>query len=642
MASKYKGYMGKYAIVNLSTGAITEDDVSDRDRELFLGGKGLATKMLMDIQKPGVDPYSPEAHLIINTGPLTAANAPCSSRFNVTCKSPATGGIATANCGGNFGMQLKKAGFDAIVITGKSDHPVFIDITDNHIEIRDATDMWGMDTEEAQEHLGPKGGKAVIGPAGENLVIYAGIVSNERIAGRCGVGAVMGSKKLKALRAIGTQKVPVAEPEKFKTIVKSWIDTLKAHPSTGELMPRYGTANMVNKINLGNAFPTKNFQHGFYEHADKISGETLADTLLVKNSGCTTCPIRCARVVNVEGKDVKGPEFETLGLLGSNIANSDLYLICKWNREMDLLGIDTISCGSTIAFAMELNEKGILKSELEFGRTDNISKILDDIAHRRGVGDILADGVKKMAAKYGGEEFAIHAKGLEIASYDPRGAHGLGLGYATANRGGCHLNAGYLMYLERLAPINMDPLSPKSKEAWNVMQQDLLDAISACGSCLFTSFLMIPKVVHGIKPYGTVSKIVTKTLGVSGPAINLTMNLPDAMTNFHIDEILPHSRAVEALTGIPMSFGKFTKVGARVFNLERLFNLREGLTCANDTLPKRLTHTRNIPDNPKSVVPLDRMLPRYYRSRGWTKTGVPTKKKLRKLGMENIAPGIPE
>lgn len=635
MGTQYKGYMGNMLKVDLSTGRIEEFDVTDRDREMYLGGKGVAAKLLYDLNKPGIDPLAPEAHIIINTGPLTGSMAPCTSRFNMTAKSPATGGIGTANSGGNFGIQLKKCGYDGIVITGKAAKPVYINITDDKAEILDASAMWGKNTEEAQEQLDAKSGKLAIGPAGENLVKYACVMSGERVSGRCGIGAVFGSKNLKALQAKGTKKIPVADEEGFKAAVKKWTDVLKGHPVTGESLPQFGTAEFLTKLNVTHTLPTKNFERGHFDNAEKIGGEELAEKHLVKNSGCLSCPIRCGRVVELDGKQVRGPEFETLGMFGSNLLIDDISLISKWNRQMDLLGIDTISCGGVIGFAMELTEKGLLKSDLKFSRTENIEKLLEDIAYRRGIGNDLAEGVKRMAEKFGGTEYAIHVKGLEMAAYEPRSSVGMGLGYATANRGACHINAGYMVFFERLGPLNIDPYITAAKPALTIFQQNVFDAVSACGNCIFTTYATIPGPAYKIKPFSTTAKIISKTLAMSGPVMDRTGGLMRKMPA-NVSAMIPHSAVIGKLTGMKMSLGKFVAAGERVFNMERLFNMREGLTGKDDTLPSRLKDTPQSAERPQAVVQLDKMLPHYYKVRGWDSSGVPTDKLLKKLGMEGI------
>ncbi|MBA4398251.1 MAG: aldehyde:ferredoxin oxidoreductase, partial [Syntrophus sp. (in: bacteria)] len=332
----------------------------------------------------------------------------------------------------------------------------------------------------------------------ENLVKYAIIVSQERVHGRSGMGAVMGSKNLKGIVAQGSKKIELHEPEGFKKTVRKWINMLKAHPATGDMAPRYGTSGFLNTLSDHNALPTKNFSSGTYRDAHMISGQTLAETRLVKNSGCVSCPIRCARIVNIDGREVKGPEYEVLCLLGSNMLINDMDAIIQWNYELDLLGIDTISVGTVMGFAAELHEKGLWDSGVAFGKKDNISQILRAIAFREGVGNDLAEGVRYLSGKYGGQAFAPHVKGMELAAYEPRGAVGHGLGYATANRGACHLDGGYMIYFEATGPAILDPLHYRSKPGYTVLDQNLLSAISAGGNCLFTSWTFLPGILFKI------------------------------------------------------------------------------------------------------------------------------------------------
>ncbi|MEW5946295.1 MAG: aldehyde ferredoxin oxidoreductase family protein [bacterium] len=637
MATRYGGYTGEMLDVDLTSGTVERYDVTDRDRERFLGGKALAAKILFDELEPGADPLGEDNVIVINTGPLTGSGAPCTSRFNVAAKSPLTGALCTSNCGGGFGIHLKRAGFDGIIIRGKAASPSLIEIEDGTARIADASHLWGMNTEETQARLGDGRGKAVIGPAGENLVLFASIISGERAAGRTGAGAVMGAKNLKAITAKGTGKIPVARPDEFRKTVKKWVKILKEHPTTGGSLPRFGTAGFLNRVSVCHTLPTRNFSSGTFEHAEEISGEALAEKHLVKNIGCASCPIRCGRGVELGGKLVKGPEFETIGMFGSNIGNRDLAAICEWNRVMDLMGFDTISAGATIAFAMELNSKGLWKNGLEFGKTDGMARLLDDVAHRRGIGGEIADGVRRLSERYGGEDFAIHVKGLEMAAYEPRGSVGMGIGYATANRGACHLDSGYLVFLERIGPINVDPYATAPKPALAVMQQNILDAISASGCCLFTSYASIPAAAHGIKPYGTLAKLISASLGSSHHLLDHAGALPYSLLSFHAAGMLPHTLAVSNLTGMNVGIGDFMAVGERSFNMGRLFNVREGIARESDALPRRLTHELQIPGDTRTRVRLDEMLKKYYRIRGWDKRGVPTRRRLRKLGMEDCA-----
>lgn len=631
VSSKYGGYTGKILNIDLSSGAVLEQEVSDRLREQYLGSKGLATRLLYDITPAGVDPLSPDNVLIVNTGPLVGSGAPCSSRFNVTTKSPLTGAVLSSNCGGNFGIHMKRAGLDGIIIRGRAGKPTWIHLQDGTAELRDAGELWGLDTEETQERLPRRAGKIVIGPAGENGVLYACLISQERAAGRGGAGAVMGSKNLKAVTASGDAKVPVANPQRFQTATKKWIKILKEHPSTGEMLPDYGTAVFVNRCNATNALPTHNFSRGTFEHADAVSGETLADTLLTKNFGCVSCVIKCGRRVSVEGKDVKGPEYETLGLLGPNIDNADLGMICRWNYEADLLGMDTISLGNTLGFAMELSEKGLWDSGLEFGRTDNILDVIRDIGYRRGVGDELADGVKRLSERHGGADFAMHAKGMEFAAYEPRGAVGHGLGYAVSNRGGCHIGGGYMVYLEANGPLTMDPLTPRAKPQLTALMQTLLDALSSSGSCQFTAFTAFPRQVLALKPHGLIYRMVARSLEGLGFGVGFMLKHPRLLAFVPPMELMQHPKAIAELTGMRMTMGAYLEVGLRVFLIERLYNAREGIT-GQDTLPARSTEERQTED-PASRVPLSEMLPAYYRVRGLDEEGVPRPRTLTGLGV---------
>ncbi|MBU1671087.1 MAG: aldehyde ferredoxin oxidoreductase family protein [Actinobacteria bacterium] len=624
--------MGAFLDVDLSSGEVRTFDVPDSLRELYLGSKGLAMRLLYDNTPRGCDPLGPDNALIVNTGPLVGSNAPCSSRFNVSTKSPLTGAGLSSNCGGTFGINLKKAGFDGVIIRGKAEKPTWLHIEDGKAELRDAGELWGLDTEQTQEKLPGKAGKIVIGPAGENLVLYACIISQERAAGRGGAGAVMGSKNLKAVTAAGSARAPVARPEKFKADVKKWIEILRKHPATGEMMPSFGTAVFVNRCNVTNTLPTRNFSRGTFEEADAVSGETLADTLLTGNFGCASCVIKCGRRVDLGEKNIKGPEYETLGLLGPNLEISDLGKICEWNYQADLAGMDTISLGNTLGFAMELGERGLMEVPVRFGSTDGIAGLIDDIANRRGIGDELADGVRKLSEKYGGVEYAMQVKGMEFAAYEPRGAVGHGLGYATANRGGCHIGGGYMVYLESNGPLTMDPLTTRSKPQLTALMQVLLDALSCAGSCQFTAFTAVPAPLLKLRPYGTLYRILAKSLEFLGPAVELMLRYPKALAVIPPMDAMQHPRALADLTGMKMTMGRYIEVGERSYLMERLYNIREGVTGAEDRLPARAVEEAQTSD-PRSRVPLAVMLPRYYRVRGLDRYGAPRNETLQKLGV---------
>ena len=604
-----------------------------------MGNKGLGARLLYEMQEPGVDPLSPRNHLIVTTAPMTGTGAPSTNRFNVTTRSPLTGAIVCSNSGGDFGVHLKRAGYDALIVKGKAKSPVWLRIGEDEVSVEDAGELWGLDTEKTREKLPPKTGKLVIGPAGENLVKYACIVSQERVAGRAGVGTVMGSKNLKAVVAGGNMKPRPAHEEEYKKACKAWREVLKNHPTTGGELPSYGTAMFINRCNAANAIPTRNFSMGTFPYADEVSGETLAETRLEKNYACYGCVIACGRRVKVGGKSVKGPEYETLALLGPNLENRDLEAIIEWNYQADLLGLDTISMANTLGFVMELAEKGLIPSDLRFGKTAGISQAIEDIAYRRGLGEDMAEGVRYLAGKYGGEDFAIHSKGLELPGYEPRGAVGHGLGYAVANRGGCHLSGGYVVYVEANGPILVDPVTTTGKAGLVILLQTLLESISTLGCCNFTVFTMLlPKLLEWNARYTPVAKSLSMSFQYSGDLLGWALStLPPWLLPFKPPFIMfPQVKSHSLCTGSDMTMGKFLQLGQRSYNIERLFNVREGFGSSEDTLPKRLTEELQRAEEPRSRVPLDKLLPRYYRLRGWDAGGRPKKKLLDRLSIREV------
>ena len=639
MASKYAGYMGRVVMYNLSTGELTEYPWSDKERELFIGGKTMATKIMADNFTGNEKPFSEENLIIISTGPLTGTGAPSSSRFNISTLSPQTGITTSSNCGGRFGYYLKKAGIDALILKGQCKEHSWLEINNGEFTLHNADDLWGLKTGPSQEALKEhhkmkngnlmKYGAVVIGPAGENKVLYASVISDERVSGRGGVGAVFGWKNLKAITARGTKTVAVADKEKTTAWCKKWFAYLKNHPLTGNQLPRLGTAGLVSQMQMRGMLSTKNYNYGKYDDFDDVNGETLAEDYNVVNKGCLTCPIKCARTVKVEGKDVKGPELETLGLLGGGILNNNMQKILDWNYEIDELGMDTISCSSTLAWAMEANEKGLWDNGLEFGKIDNLSQTFEDIAYRRGIGDELAEGSKRLSEKYGGTEFAIHAKGMELAAYEPRRAVGQGLGYAVANRGGCHLNGGYLVIVEGLG-LYTDPLTPKAKADFTMLFQDLMETISASGQCLFTSYAFFPGFLI-TNPNGTITTMCNKAIPHIGWALRFINRCSPALA-IHLP-VFHHTKMFKYALGMPMTFGKYIRTGERSYNLERYVNTKFGASAAIDTLPKRLTDVPQDPSNPKTKVPLDLLKQKYYKARGWDQNGIPTAHTLNKLGL---------
>lgn len=624
------GYTGRIAKVDLASGEVSDYPFSPSDREKYLGGKILAAKIIYDSVSERVEPLSEENMVVVSTSPLTGSTAPCSSRFNVSTFSPLTGLLLSSNCGGNFGLHMKRAGYDAIIITGKSKDKVYIDISEEEIEIKDATALWGKTTGETQALLGDKRGKLVIGPAGENLVRYASLFSQERVAGRGGVGAVFGSKNLKGLVASGEQSIEFYDREGFKAHNQAWIKQLRSHPMTGEQLPKLGTAGFVRGMQRQHLLATKNYARGSYDDYEMLSGETLREKYLITNRGCVTCPIQCGRVVEVNGKQVKGPELETIGLLGSNLLNNDMESIIRINYLCDEYGLDTISFGSSVGLAMELNEKGLWDNGLSFGDVSGLEEMVKLVATRTGIGEDIAEGTKRMSEKYGGKEYAMHVKGLEVAAYEPRAAQGMGLGYATSNRGGCHLNGGYLVALEGLG-LRISGATTMGKAAFAIFFQDFMEAVSAGGTCLFTTLAVLPEPMIS-KPDSVIAKVVNKLTPTFGGVVRLLHNHPGLMS-MNLKAMMPFPYAIRLVTGFKMNIGRFIAAGERGFNLERMINIRQGLTASDDTLPKRLMVELQRSDDKHSKVKLERMLKKYYKIRGWDENGVPSQSRLKRLAL---------
>ena len=619
-----KGYAGRVLEVDLSTRAFQFDPLDEETARLYIGGKGYGTRLLYDRTPAGIDPLGAENPLIFATGPLNGSVAPQSNRFAVVCKSPLTGGIGNATCGGSFALGMKKAGIDVLVVSGQASQPTRLVVDEEGVTFLDARELWGKGTYDTQKELGRKLYHAVIGPAGENQVLYAGIVSNERIAGRSGVGAVMGSKLLKAVSITGKRKLDMEDPEKFKAYTKDIRKMFADHPVLGESMKRFGTGAIVNTTNGRNILPTRNFQKGHFDDAMKISGEWVEDHELkgVKTS-CIHCPVTCGRDVELPGKGiVKGPEYETLALLGSNLEISDIKKVAEWNYHADDLGMDTISLGATLSFAMELHEKGMFDVPLDFGSTAGVTEMILDIGHRRGLGDELANGTRRMSQKYGGVEFAMHVKGLELSAYDPRGSYAQGVEYATTNRGGCHVQ-GASMYMESVGPLTINPQNLKLKADIPIVQQNLACAINSMVLCIFTTYGLMPRAIHEMNPNSFSYRALAFLFENSGPLFRGMMGLKGK-------PMLWFEKWLTYITGQKFSGGHLQEIGARIFNLERMYNLREGLTAADDTLPPRMLNESTF-EHLDSGHPLGELLPAYYKKRGWDESGVPTPKTLSKL-----------
>ncbi|MHC4790342.1 MAG: aldehyde ferredoxin oxidoreductase family protein [Planctomycetota bacterium] len=595
------GYCGKLLRINLSTGDIGKEELDIELAKKFIGGRGLATYFLAREIDPAIEPFGAENKLIFATGPLTGTQAPTSGRYMVVTKSPLSGTVASSNSGGFWGVQFKRAGYDLLIIEGKSDKPCYIYINNDTVEVRSAEKYWGrlvsQTTDGLIEEVGNSKAKvAAIGPAGEKLALLASVMNDKyRAAGRSGVGAVMGSKNLKAIVVHGTGKLEPAKPEDDKEILKNVRKKIKENPVTSQGLPTYGTSVLVNIINESGIYPTNNFQRSYFKTADKASGEALAKEYLVKNTACYGCPIACGRLSKVDGVEAEGPEYETVWAYSANCGIDDLAAVIRANNLCNEYGLDTISAGATIACAMELYEKGLIKPDeidgpaLKFGSSEAIVEWTRKMGMGEGFGAKLALGSYRLAEEYGVPELSMSVKKLEMPAYDPRGIQGQGLHYATSNRGGCHVR-GYMISPEILGlPEKLDRFSLDGKAVWVKAFQDTTAVIDSLGLCLFTSFALGPD------------------------------DYKD-MFNTNVGEDWTTDKLLEA--------------GERIWNLERMFNLKAGVKPEADKLPKRLL-TEPIPDGPSKghVHRLPELLPQYYQERGWSENGIPTEAKLSQLGI---------
>ncbi len=609
------GWMGKILRVNLSSGDINAEALDPKVARDFIGGRGLAIYYMLKEVDPNCDALGKENKLIMTTGPLTGTKAPTGGRYMVTTKSPLTNAITCSNSGGNFPAELKKAGFDGIIFEGAAAEPVYLWINDDKAELKPAVHLWGKNTHETDDALRAetdgKAKTAVIGPAGEKGVLFASIMNDrDRAAGRAGVGAVMGAKKLKGVAVRGTQKIKLASEERFKEMNQKYRDRFKEVKKAGPYpLTTHGTAITVVATQTHGVFPTRNFQTGQFDEWESIYGEALTEKYLVKAKPCFSCPIACGRVTKVpdgpyQGEG-EGPEYETVYSLGSDVGVGDLAALTKANYLCNELGLDTISMGSAIACAMELYEKGHLSAgdigfPLEWGDGEALVKLTQQTGMREGFGDILAEGSLRMATRYGHPELAMVSKGLDLPGYDPRGTQGLGLNYATSPIGASHMR-GDLPYCELLGvPIKIDGQSWEDKPPIVVKWQNVFALIDAAGLCVFFSIRYLCDPTLEIRPEGILD-------------------------------------LVNSATGAEYALDELEKIGDRILNAERLFLMRAGFDRRQDSLPARFTETP-MPDGPaKGVVcHLDEMLEHYYRIRGWSQDGLPTEEKLNDLGLDRM------
>ena len=605
--------------VDLTRNKVDVYEVKPRERRLYLGGKGLGLKLLFDRLQAGADPLGEENILAFMPGVLMGTGAPCSGRFAAVTKSPLTGIMTASSCGGPFGMALKTAGWDGLLVRGKANKPTYLLITSEGVEFRDAGELWGLDTVETQSKLDERrAGMLTIGPAGENLVRFANIATGDRFLGRGGMGAVMGSKNLKAIVALGgTHKITPMNQAAFDRLKKKATAYINRNPVTGGLYRNFGTpANVVMNVK-GNILPVKNFSDGTHVQAFQISGEETKRNHETSHHTCKPCTILCGKKGKFGGEELPAPEYETVSLLGSNLGIFDIEKIAEWNRICGNMGIDTMSTGGTLAWVMEATERGLIQSDLKFGSPDGVSQALLDTAHRKGFGAEMAQGSKALSEKYGGTSFAMHVKGLEIAGYDPRGSFGHGLAYAVANRGGCHLSA-FLVAQEVFLHL-LRPHAVRSKADYVRFLESLNNCVNSLQTCLFTLFpyLLEPPLTKYTPP---------SALGL------LMQELPQVAISL-IDYTL-YRDFWSAATGIKMSRREYLEAGDRITVLERYMNTREGIWRLHDTLPDRLLREGRQSDPKAHTVPIEKLRSKYYKKRGYDHNGIPTPKTLKGLGIQ--------
>ena len=601
--------------INLSRKQIQEQSIHPSLMDKFLGGRGLGARILFDELAPHVDALGGENKLLFLTGPLIGTGAPWCVKYTVVTKSPLSETILMSLAGGFFGPHLRFAGYDGLIIEGQSDEPIYLWIDNGRVEFRSATHLWGMTTDECQNTICKELNQqsiemACIGPAGEECVRFACIISGWRAAGRGGAGAVMGAKKLKAIAVNGSRKVPISDQETFDKIQKA---IRKKASTTNRLKQfgKYGTPNNLVLVNARGLFPTRNFQQGMFEGIDKVNAIEQQKRVTGAVT-CHLCPVACGNLTRAaegpyEGISTEGPEYETLWAFGAQCGNSSIDAIVAADRLCDQLGLDTISTGGAIAFAMECAERGLLTTQeldgmdLRFGNHTAMVATIRKIGSRQGIGALLAEGVRRAAEQIGkeAEQFAMHVKGLELAGYDPRGAKGMGIEYATSPRGGCH-ERGLISRETFGAPPYIDPLAIEGKGRVVKETQDETAVLDSLGVCVF-------------------------------PPHNDGMEMADI------------AQLLSCVTGKSLTAESLMEAGDRIWNLERLFNIREGFSRKDDTLPLRLLYEPLSKGPAKGqVVELDQLLNDYYRTRQWDKNGIPTQDMLTKLGLieegKNILP----
>jgi len=609
---KMKKWNRTILIINLNNDETENMNIDSNLFRCYLGGRSLGSYLLYRRSTAGVDALDQRNPLIFSTGPLTGTNFPGSAKAFLTTKSPLTGIILTTVSGGNFGPELKRTGFDALVIEGKASDPKYLYICNGEAELRDASTLHGMLVSDAQEAIRrelktDKVHIACIGPAGENLVPYASIIDGRRAFGRGGAGAVMGSKNLKAIVVQGEHKTKIKYPDKFKDSVKKAIDELKKNPVTSEAYPKYGTTATVDLTSESGILPIKNWQEAYATEASGLFSEVIREGFHLKDLPCAPgCPVRCSKMNIVrrgkwKGALSEGPEYETIYALGAccGIFNPDFVI--QADALCDDYGLDTISTGVSIAFGMECFEKGLLSKEdtrgleLRFGSEEIAIRLIREIANRTGFGETLSAGVKEMSRRigHGSERFAMHVKGMEMGGYDPRGAKGMSLVYACGPRGGCHHAGGYTVIDELMDP-SIDRFEEKGKASLAFsIRNKFVAACDSASICYFVGAFLSDTVI---------------------------------------------SDAIFACTGLQLNSQDLQQIGERASCVERAFNVREGVRRKDDTLPERLLK-ESVPHGPTKdqVVDLLPMIDEFYKISDWNlETGIPSAAKLHALDLEWI------
>ncbi len=606
--------------VNLSDRTSQTLSIADDDRRRYLGGKGLGLKLISERLPVGCDPLGPDNLLVFMMGVMMGTGAPCSGRFAALTKSPLTGIMLSSSCGGPFGMALKTAGYDGLIIGGRARNRTWLKIDAAGVSFEDASPLWGLDTQATQAKLSNqrKAGVLAIGPAGENRVLFANVASGHRFLGRGGMGAVMGAKNLKAIVATGGRyRIRPHDPAGFKAIAHRAGRQVDANHFTGHAYRKFGTAANVNLCNRGGILPVSNFREGTHHRAGEVSGETMQQKYNPRPSTCRPCRILCGHKGTYPDGSVRQiPEYETISLLGPNIGIFDSERISEWNDLCGALGLDTISTGATLAWVMEAGERNLLETDLSFGSPAGISAMIEAIAHRRGQGDELAMGTRWLSARYGGADFAIQIKGLEMAGYDPRGAWGQGLSYAVANRGACHLSASTFALEVFMGFLN--PYTTRAKAHFVIFFENLFAAVNSLHVCQFTAFAYVLE--EPIVKYTPKWMLRLNMQYLPGIAQKLIL-VPTLIGLFN------------KVTGLDLSQAQLLQAGERIHTLERLLNTREGISRRDDTLPARFLREGRAGDPKKRTVPLESMLDDYYRLRGYDSRGVPKTQTLDRLGL---------